>query len=181
MLSPTHLAGGFIALSAAKPAIDFYVDPGTSRKLIVVGLLLSLLIDLDGLWIANPNHHISLLHYPLFWLGVSITTFIGGVLLQSGTLKALAIVIAVASFTHLLLDTFGVTMGIFWLWPVSMQEFSFLQLHPIFENLVDWFLFYIKQPIMLLEAAIVVAALLLFLVQRRAQKSDDIDNVPVGS
>lgn len=166
MLTPTHLAGGYLVLSAARPIYQPKPENGkVNRFLMALGLLLSVGIDVDSLWV-HPNHHMSLLHYPIFWATLFLVMTIIGTALRSSTLKAAALVVLISAMVHLFLDTFGVTMGIMWLYPFSTTEFSFTPLHPIFDSWLDWLRYYLAQPVMFTEVSVMVLGFLKWVMDR---------------
>lgn len=115
MIILTHITS---ALVIAK-FVDIYVPHPYSQELLYgVSVACSLVPDVNVLWHKKmKTHHDDFTHYPIFWTSVGLlSSFISpffGFLLLSNTLF------------HLLLDTFGYTIGVKWFMPFSGKEYSF--------------------------------------------------------
>lgn len=170
MLSPTHLAAGYVVVSRIVNTEKIATAHTTRNRtiLLIWGLVLSVGMDLDFTNIAD--HHRTLMHYPLFWLTLCGLLFIGGRVLRNDFLASFASITFITAMLHLILDTFGVTLGIYWLYPFSDREFSFLTLHPPIPDFGEWLRFYIRQPIMLVEILIVAIGIAKWLLDRKRQK-----------
>ena len=170
MMTPAHLAAGYAALSLTK---RFWRSenqaPRTVNLLLVGGLLLSIGIDLDVLITAGiKNHHTLLTHYPAFWIIISTTIYSIGNLFGRPFIKSIAIVVVIATLTHLALDIVGVTMGIHLFWPFSMKEISITPLKTDFNSEQERWNYILQSPIMWVGDSIVV--MLGLIMYRRGRK-----------
>jgi len=158
MITPAHFFGGYIALQATKKI--WQGSTLSSRKtfeLLIFGLILSMAIDLDVLFVGGiTGHHEQLTHYPFFWLFLSVVVYILGRLAKNELFKSVAIVTFIASWTHMALDLFGVTMGVYWLWPFSMKEFSITPLRSEFASEQERWRYLLSSPITLIGDSTVV-------------------------
>lgn len=85
----------------------------------------SVLPDINLLWRKISDHHRDFTHYPSFWLVILVLSFALEYFLQSSSfIVSLSLIISVT--THLILDTFGIRLGVHWLAPFNYREFSFL-------------------------------------------------------
>lgn len=164
MMTPAHLFGGYLALRTTK---KWWQHDITSllekRSLWLTGLVLSIAIDLDVLLVGGiTGHHRLLTHYPLFWLVVSLSTYLYGKSTGHSYTMALAKVILVTSWTHLALDLVGVTMGIHLFWPFSMHEFSVTPLHTQFATEASRWAYIWQSPITLVGDSIVMVTGIMF-------------------
>lgn len=125
MTTPSHLFGGYLVLSLTRQWWQV-ADERMMQWLWVIGLGLSVLIDLDVLWSPQgvTSHHKELPHLPLFWVGIIAVIWLIGYWQQSEPIRSLSVVVGVAALTHIALDLYGLTIGVHLLWPFSMQEFS---------------------------------------------------------
>lgn len=85
---------------------------------------LSLLPDINLFWRKISDHHNDVTHYPSFW--VIMATLIWYV--ESET-RLYSISVLLSGLIHLILDTFGMTIGVHWLAPFHLKEFSFTKIH----------------------------------------------------
>ncbi len=97
------------------------------RITIPVCIMFSITPDLSILWRKITEHHRDFTHYPFFWLVMVIAVFITEYFLQSTTF-VFTLSLLMSSATHLILDTFGIGLGVHWLAPFSYREFSFTNL-----------------------------------------------------
>lgn len=171
MLSPTHLAAGYLLLSNITKGEKVHANLSNWSKnfLLIWGLAVSVGMDVDFTNIAN--HHMTLMHYPLFWVVLCGVVFTLGKLLNNHFIVTFATYTFMAAILHLLLDTFGVTLGIYWLYPFSTVEFSFLPLYPRIPDFSEWLNFYVRQPIIFLEILIVTAALIKWIYDLKRRKT----------
>ena len=103
----THLVYGYLV---SKNLTD-------KKKLIFVGLLTSILVDIDGLHIPGLQHH-GLTHTPFFILAVSLIVF-------AVTRSELFFKLSLFNmFVHIGLDTISTTIPIMWFYPFSKVGFA---------------------------------------------------------
>jgi hypothetical protein len=158
MMTPAHFFGGYVTLQASK---KYWATKTLSSSqqlgLLLFGLILSIAIDLDVLITGGiGGHHELLTHYPFFWLALSLLVFGLGRYMKKPLWQSIAIVTLVASWTHMALDLVGVTMGIYWLWPFSRQEFSVTPLHSDFASEQERWNYIMSSPIMWIGDSLVI-------------------------
>jgi inner membrane protein len=95
------------------------------RSLLALGILASLLPDLDLLYFYTVDnrqhlHHSYWTHIPAFWLVVFGSLVTAGLALRSAKTVHLSLLTAVNVYAHLALDT--VAGKIRWLYPFSSQD-----------------------------------------------------------
>src|SRR5690606_1839520 len=84
----------------------------------------SVLPDFNLLWKDISEHHNDFTHYPSFWLAIIAVAFVLEYFLQPSTyIVSLSLFLSIT--THLILDTFGIRLGVHWLAPFNYSEFSF--------------------------------------------------------
>lgn len=124
MTTPTHIITG-IAIGAV--ATQF--TEVNQYLVISISAFLNVLPDLNLIWEKDIlKHHDDITHYPVFLL-ITTTLFVILEKVFTGNIFWGALLI-LNLFIHLIMDTFGVRIGIHWLWPASKREFSFTKLHP---------------------------------------------------
>ncbi len=152
-----HLPAGYLA---TRYILDHQPVPEhVRRRLLVPGMIASVLPDLDLLWFffvdhRRQVHHAYLPHLPLFWIPVfAIAALVLWMRRASRTAWLGMLIVAANILLHLLLDT--TAGGIRWLWPFSRAEFAMSHVearhHP-------WILNFILHWTFALEVAIVAAA-----------------------
>lgn len=158
MTTPTHFFGGYLALSVLERHwMSSLISIRTRKGLYVYGLILSLAIDLD-VWLAGgiTDHHLQITHFPFFWLLLSLIIFLFGKALDQPVIRSLSLVTLIASWTHLLLDLVGITMGIHLFAPFSLQEFSLTPLKTEFSSEKERVIYIFQSPIMWIGDGIVI-------------------------
>ncbi|HLE41058.1 MAG TPA: metal-dependent hydrolase [Nitrospirota bacterium] len=139
------------------------------RKLMALGLAGSLLPDVDMLYfyfIDNRQHlhHGYWTHIPLYWLALFGMSLLAGRLLDKPSLRPAAAVLFSNVFIHLGLDT--VVGKVRWFAPFSGRDFVLFEV-PAQHGWWVWnFMFHWT---ILLELAIVIAAVVTFLISRRTR------------
>lgn len=101
---------------------------GTDPRITVPAcIVFSIAPDSNLFWKKITEHHRDFTHYPIFWLLTAVVVFLAEYFLGLSsfifTLSLLA-----STIVHLLLDTFGISLGVHWLAPFSYREFSFTDL-----------------------------------------------------
>lgn len=125
MTSPSHLAGGYLVLRFTQSWWAKGLEIKNRRKLWGLGLVLSVGIDLDIVISGGIlGHHQQLTHYPFFWVTLSSILFVISRGVASTFILALSKVALLAAIMHLVLDLFGITMGVWLFWPFEMGEYS---------------------------------------------------------
>jgi hypothetical protein len=97
------------------------VDPSLT---VPLNIGLSLIPDINLLWRKISNHHNDITHYPILWVTLTIVVF-----LLEGNAHIYSLSILFSGIMHLILDTFGMTIGVHWLAPFHSKQFSFTKLH----------------------------------------------------
>jgi inner membrane protein len=119
-----HVPAGWMATRAM---LRGRVDTArTRRRLVALGLVASVLPDLDLLWFFTMDqqrhaHHAYITHKPGAWLMAFAAAALAMRMLRAGRTAWLAMgVLAANVMLHLVLDTSA--GGIRWLWPASEAE-----------------------------------------------------------
>lgn len=100
--------------------IDYHVTIPTS-------IFFSILPDFNLAWRKISEHHKDITHYPIFYILLTGIIFLVEYLLSIET-YIFSLSLVISAFFHLLLDTFGVRLGVHWLAPFNYHEFSFTNL-----------------------------------------------------
>jgi len=161
-----HLPAGYLATTLL---LDRAAVPAPARRrLLVVGLIASVLPDLDLLWFYTLGqrrqvHHAYLPHLPLacavFFATAALLPWIARARREAWIPWTIA---AVNVFLHLLLDT--TAGGIRWLWPFSDAEFA---LGHVPARHDPWVLNFVLHWTFALEILLVAAVLALLWRRRR--------------
>jgi len=158
-----HLPAGYLTtkaiLSRTRAGSD---DAKTGVILISVGLMASLLTDLDMLYFylidhRQHLHHGYWTHLPIFWLIVCLGIFASSALVRSKIGLLVAMIFTVNIFGHLLLDT--ITGGIRWLAPWSPRPFTLVMVQAQYDW---WVLNFMGHWSFAIEILLVFVALLVF-------------------
>lgn len=167
MSTPTHLIGGYAILTFTQPWWADGLPAGTIHWLMIVGLLLSALIDLDTLWSPEGihNHHQEFTHWPLTWITLAAITAGLSYVFPNLSLINLSLVILVATLFHLFLDLFGITLGIPLLAPFTRREFALTRLHPPFTTNSESLHYTLSHPVIFFREFAVITLSLLSLVR----------------
>jgi inner membrane protein len=156
-----HLPAGCLATTLL---LDRAHAPAAARRrLLIVGLIASVLPDLDLLWFYTVGqrrqvHHAYLPHLPLacaaFFAAAALLLWIARARRETWLGWAVA---AINVFLHLVLDT--TAGGIRWLWPSSNAEVALGHVQGRHD---PWVLNFVLHWTFALEILLVVAALVLF-------------------
>jgi hypothetical protein len=123
MLPPAHILSGYVVLS-----ILIYSGgiEATGPVLAAAGVL-ALLPDIDMLWATTvTDHHSSLLHVPMTWIGVS-----AGLAVLPAVPAAIAILVGAETLFHLFTDyVTGRTTGVQVFYPFSTRAYSLFPRSP---------------------------------------------------
>ncbi|KKT73113.1 MAG: hypothetical protein UX31_C0003G0055 [Candidatus Nomurabacteria bacterium GW2011_GWA1_46_11] len=138
MTTVTHLTSGLVI---AKVVNSFFSQPLQPEHVIVISAAFALLPDVNLLWHRKlKSHHDDFTHYPAAWIAISGILFIAS--------SFLGLLLFVNTMLHLILDTFGFTIGVKLLAPFNKREYSFTNLE---RDKADWSLkekcrFLLKNP-----------------------------------
>lgn len=108
------------AITSQITGVDHYIT-------IPVCIAFSIAPDINIFWRKITEHHRDFTHYPFFWLIMVLAVFIIEYFLQSTTF-VFTLSLFMSSAVHLILDTFGIGLGVHWMAPFSHREFSFTSL-----------------------------------------------------
>lgn len=166
MSTPSHLLAGFTVLTLTKNWWGFGLSDSQTTWLLVIGVALSVLIDLDSLWSSGflQNHHQQLTHWPITWLVIAAGLAFVGLLAPLSILVNLSLVILISAYTHLTLDLFAVTSGIPLFAPFTKHEFALTRLHEPFTNNVDRTRHVLTHPWIIYREVLLIGAGLLFIL-----------------
>lgn len=113
------------ALVGASIGVALSNITGVDAKLTVpLNIGLSLLPDVNLLWKKISDHHNDFTHYPLLWVILATIVWY----LEPAT-HIYSISVLLSGLFHLILDTFGMTIGVHWFAPFHSKEFSFTKIH----------------------------------------------------
>lgn len=126
MLTPSHIAAGYL-LTEAKlgKSRDLKLTPGQLRALFAYGIICANLPDLNMLWCQDFGiHHNDIFHYPAFWLAVYLLLMRSRLVAGSRRNRLLLDLMGIQLLAHLVMDMFGIRIGIHPFWPLSRTEVS---------------------------------------------------------
>ncbi|MCA9380179.1 metal-dependent hydrolase [Candidatus Dojkabacteria bacterium] len=119
----TFLSHAFVGASAGVILSNVTgVDPSLT---VPLNIGISLLPDINLLWRKISDHHDDITHYPIVWIILSIVASV-----LEGNTHIYSLSILFSGIMHLILDTFGMTIGVHWFAPFNSKQFSFTKIHP---------------------------------------------------
>lgn len=151
-----HLPASYVAANVAKPLWDRDLSGRERQVVYVTGIAAGIFPDLDGLFLPIREHRASLLHTPIFWLGLCAAIMVLALIFRQrrAFLASLAIVLLMGAWLHLLLDALFVGVRLFA--PLSDEYFRFRG--PISWRYDNWVVNYVLHPIFLTEVYVFVVA-----------------------
>lgn len=162
-----HLPAGYLA---TRYILDRHPAPRPlRRRLLALGMVASVLPDLDLLWFyfvdhRRQVHHAYLPHLPLAWLAGLAAAALALRMRGAGRTQWLAWAVFGANvLLHQVLDT--AAGGIRWLWPFSRAEFAMSHVPARHE---PWYLNFILHWTFALEVLILGVAAAVWYTSRRA-------------
>lgn len=192
MLTPTHVAGSYIACVAwltflRRRAKGNIAD--TSR-LLVLGAISGLIPDLDIIylyWTRGSQvfgdqvgaHHAFITHTPFFYVVVAMTLVAIPWHSSVGKRFVVATVVLVGAISHLILDCVTIGWGVMWLYPISNQLFGWnivTKLHRYHWG-DAWLAHYLSSPFIGAELSLIAVAMLLL---RQQSKRGHRDRLAMG-
>lgn len=141
------------------------------KGIVPVALLGSIFPDLDMFYFylvdnRQHHHHSYWTHFPSIWILLMILSACWLYFRRQSGTAVLMLVFSVSGFIHLLLDS---VMGdIPWLAPYSTQ---FYALFTVPANFKPWWMSFILHWTFLFEVAIIIAAAVLFIRNRKKRKA----------
>jgi hypothetical protein len=93
------------------------------KGLIILGLISSIILDLDYLPIPGFKHH-GFIHTPFFIIIICVLIFIVLKYYGESRSKVIPIILVSNLFFHLFLDTIGTSAPVMWLYPFSEFRFA---------------------------------------------------------
>lgn len=159
MLTPTHVLTGS---ALAKYALTTSLFPYSEWMMYSLGILASNMPDIDVLLFGiRPQHRIySLLHKPLLWI---IMFLIAIVLVLVGILPIplpIIIFVFICIVIHFLLDTFGVSCGIQWMWPWKERDIHIFRTTPSKKTIRNRMRTYIQHPDFRVEIFLILSSVI---------------------
>jgi inner membrane protein len=152
-----HLPAGYLA---TRLILHHHPAPEPlRRRLLALGMIASVLPDLDLLWFyfvdhRRQVHHAYLPHLPLAWIALFAVAALVLRVRGAGRTAWLAVVVFASNILlHVLLDT--TAGGIRWLWPFSHAEFAMSHVEARYQ---PWVLNFVLHWTFALELAILAAA-----------------------
>lgn len=153
MFLPSHIASGYIlGIGLIRKE-----SPWTIAPFLMILLGASVLPDVDGLWSSTVAGHHSVLHTPIFWIGLFGVMFLLDKAANIKWLKPATLAIFLGAMLHLITDWFTArTVGIRWLYPFSTANFDVYPVQPEKGQIPVWdmirdpyFSFYLENKILL--------------------------------
>ncbi len=158
-----HLPAGYIIATAASRR-------ATSPAIMAAALIGSVAPDFDMIYFyasgGRVHHHAYVTHWPLFWL-VSALLILPLLKWLRPAWLAAGFVFFAAAMLHMVMDT--IAAPLLWLAPFSVREFEMVRVPATHGN---WILSFMLHWTFLLEIAICVSALGLFLIRSRRAGTD---------
>lgn len=150
MLPPGHLIIPFAV-------VEYATKRHVHRQWVVMStLVFSILPDIDVVFLGRvAGHHQTITHTPIFWLSSGFCLWAASKFFKQPKVVAVSIGLLVGSLSHMVLDTFGMSMGVAWLAPFSQKEYSFLPINPEYAA-NQWLQHYLESPAFWIEVAAVV-------------------------
>jgi hypothetical protein len=163
-----HVASGYLISQAALSALP--IEPESKLGLLAMGTIAGVLPDFDGLvyiirkrsfLLGNDyTHHKWVSHtLPPYWLFAGLL-FLVGHFKSLAWLTHAAILLALSTTGHFLLDMVGSGDGIMLLWPFSQRMFGIGKLHA---HGAEWKRKYEASPFVIIERGILLGALVVFI------------------
>lgn len=124
MTNPSHLVAGLVigkAVNSLAPATYLSIE-----QVYLVSATFSQIPDLNLLWRNSREHHKDFTHYPFFWVFLVLVIFLCEYFLSSSYILSLLLFLNLA--LHILMDSFGWRVGMYWFAPFNYKEFSFTKL-----------------------------------------------------
>ncbi|MBT3180750.1 MAG: metal-dependent hydrolase, partial [Candidatus Marinimicrobia bacterium] len=155
--------------------------PWTVYPFMPVLLLASILPDMDGLFSDTVAGHHSVLHTPIFWIGLFSVMILLNRSLQLKVLKPISLGLFLGAQLHLLSDWFTArTVGIKYLYPFSETDYFLFQILPEQGQVSVWemvqnpyFSFYMENAFLFwIEIGVILFAGALLLYNRIIEKTD---------
>ncbi|MEE9389577.1 MAG: metal-dependent hydrolase [Paracoccaceae bacterium] len=111
-----HIPAGYLAASL------FARKQKNRRSVLAVGIVCSVLPDMDLLWFylvdsRQVAHHNYIFHWPLYWLSLALAGWIASWVLGHKGMRAYILVALICLLLHTLLDSFAAE--IYWFRPFS--------------------------------------------------------------
>lgn len=153
-----HLPAGYLATRLILHRQP--VPEPLCRRLLALGMMASVLPDLDLLWFFFASdrrqvHHAYLPHLPLAWIALFAAAALVLWVRRASRMAWLTMLIFSANILlHQVLDT--TAGGIRWLWPFSDAEFAMSHVQARYE---PWYLNFVLHWTFLLEVALLAAAM----------------------
>jgi len=150
-----HMPAGYIVSKAIKKQ--------TKYSLIFSSLIFSIWPDLDLLYFyffdsTKTFHHTYFPHLPVVMIAAFIITLPLYNVKRFKSMRIYYVLFFVNWLIHLILDTF--TGGILWLYPISKQQFLFIDIPAVYNHWITSFVLHWSFAIELAIAAVALAVIL---------------------
>jgi inner membrane protein len=160
-----HLPSGYLLGALAQK-----LAKSKSRTIITAALFGSVAPDLDMLYFhlvdgRRTNHHDYFTHWPLFWLAVALALVATALVTRKMSLPVVT-AFGAGTLLHMVMDS--VAAPIHWLMPFHALTIEFVTVPARYSN---WIWSFVLHWTSMLEIAICLRALALFVQRRRAGTS----------
>ena len=166
-----HLPAGYIASSFVLDQVR--ASAKAKRRLLIVGLVCSVLPDLDTLYFylvdSSRHHHAFVTHWPSFWVALTGVGLLTSYLRRDRLLRVGALLGGMNALLHLALDS--IAGQVYWLKPFSERHLTLVEIPARYDSWVVSFLLHWTFGV---EVALVVVAVVLFAWRRKRGKKESV-------
>jgi hypothetical protein len=159
MTTPAHAAiGYFIAKTFIHAGI---IPPSLEPHAITFAMVAANAPDFDGIviWRVLKHRVGSPLHLPMFWLVMLAPFMLYQTLSGEPKLLGFTLLVFICVLSHFICDTIDYSYGIAWLWPFSNKHYHiWKKYHPVAPNLKIYIRQFRKNPMLIAEMALSLAA-----------------------
>lgn len=173
MFLPSHIASGFILIRIIETIRKkSFMNSGW----LWLGLIAATIPDVDGIFSETVAGHHSVLHTPIFWMGIWFLCFIIGKMRNLKYVVNASYIIFAGAMIHLITDwATARTVGIQWLFPFSNTDYHFYAIHPEYGQVpvykmlgIDYLSFYFYNRILIIgELGVNIIALGLLISRKK--------------
>lgn len=136
MFVPSHVASGYLLGKGIKGWLPKSWHYSKFVWMVITGAVIP---DVDGIFSDTVAGHHSILHTPIFWMGVFLALWTVERLLKTIPLKATAFGLLIGAQLHLFTDWFTArTVGIQWLYPFSEKDYFLYPIKPEQGQVTVW-------------------------------------------
>ncbi len=136
MFVPSHIASGYLLGKGVKKWLPKSWDYPKFILMITIGATIP---DVDGIFSETVAGHHSILHTPIFWVGLFLALWTVDRLVQSVSIKSMGFGLVIGAQLHLFSDWLTArTVGIQWLYPFSHKDYFLYPIQPDRGQVTVW-------------------------------------------